>query len=71
MPAKINLHGVLKEIDAVHSQLRAEKKAAAPADAKTLDRIIKKLTAVRGATTKLCPKGQGVWPAAKAAKKSK
>ena len=71
MPAKINLHGVLKEIDAVHSQLRTEKKAAAPADAKTLDRIIKKLTAVRGATSKLCPKGQGVWPAAKAAKKGK
>jgi hypothetical protein len=68
MPAKINLHGVLKEIDAVHSQLRAEKKASAPADAKTLDRIIKKLTAVRGATTKLCPKGQGVWPAAKKSK---
>ena len=71
MPAKINLHGVIKEIDAVHSALRAEKKAAAPADAKTLDRIIKKLTAVRGATSKLCPKGQGVWPAAKAAKKGK
>lgn len=71
MPAKINLHGVLKEIDAVHGQLRAEKKGASPADAKTLDRIIKKLTTVRGATTKLCPKGQGVWPVAKAAKKSK
>jgi hypothetical protein len=68
MPAKINLHAVLKEIDAVHSQLRAEKKAAAPADAKALDRLIKKVTAVRGATGKLCPKGQGVWPAAKKSK---
>ena len=35
---KVNLHGVVKAIDAVHSQLRAEKKAAAPADAKALDR---------------------------------
>jgi hypothetical protein len=41
----------------------------APADAKALDRLIKRLTAVRAATTKLCPKGQGVWPVAKAAKK--
>ena len=68
---KVNLHGVVKAIDAVHSQLRAEKKAVAPADAKALDRLIKRLTAVRGATTKLCPKGQGVWPAAKAAKKTR
>jgi hypothetical protein len=66
---KIDLHGIDREVRAVQSALKAAAQDETAAEKRRIAGIVKKLESIRLNTSKLCPKGWGVYPPTSAAKK--
>lgn len=65
---RIDLHSIDREVRAVQARLEAAAAGADSVEARRLAGIVRKLEGVRRTTSRICPKGWGVFPAgAKAA----
>lgn len=66
---KIDLHGIDREVRAVQTALKAAAQGETASEKRRISGIVKKLESIRLSTSKLCPKGWGVYPATTAARK--
>jgi hypothetical protein len=65
---RIHLHDIDRSIRDVQAQLKSLRSGATAAEKKRLEALLKKLTALRAATARVCPQGFGIWPPRPAAR---
>lgn len=65
----IDLHGIDREIRAVQKALKAASQGEGAAEQRRIAGIVRRLESIRTSTSKLCPKGWGVYPPTSAARK--